>query len=103
MRMHIAYVVVLYYSMLTVYFSEMEHMYETSITFHYQFYHETEPVGSWPKSAHRTVTSASGERTPKGALDRHLKVCAQDNLCTNESELRDNPLSVRIGHATSRT
>ena len=52
------------------------------------------------KGAHRTVTSASGERTPKGALDRRLKVCAQNNLCTNESELRDNPLSVRIGHAT---
>ena len=57
-------------------------------------------VGSQPKTAHRTVTSASGERTPKGALDRRLKVCAQNNLCTNENELCDNPLSVRSGHAT---
>ena len=52
------------------------------------------------KSEHRTVTSASRERTPKGAFDRRLNCCVQNNLCTNESELRDNLLSVRIGHAT---
>ena len=32
--------------------------------------------------------------------DRPLKLCEKDNLFTNESELRDNPLSVRIGHPT---
>ena len=47
------------------------------------------------------VRDCEWRENPKGGLDRRLKVCAKDNLCTNESELCDNPLSVRIGHATN--
>ena len=44
----------------------------------------------------RTALSLEWRENPKGALDRRLKVCAKDNLCTTKCLRMYDVLYVRV-------